>query len=75
MAARDYNREYRNYHSKPEQRKNRSSRNLARILMRKKLGVKAISGKDIDHKDKNPRNNARSNLRIRTKSKNRSDNY
>ena len=75
MAARDYAREYRNYHSKPEQRKNRSSRNLARILMRKKLGVKAISGKDIDHKDKNPRNNARSNLRIRTKSKNRSDNY
>ncbi len=75
MAARDYNREYRNYHSKPEQRKNRSSRNLARRLMKKKLGVKAIRGKDIDHKDKNPRNNARSNLRIRTKSKNRSDNY
>ena len=75
MAARDYNREYRNYHSKPEQRKNRSSRNLARRLMKKKLGVKAVKGKDIDHKDKNPRNNARSNLRIRTKSKNRSDNY
>ena len=75
MAVRDYNREYKNYHSKPEQRKNRSSRNLARILMRKKLGVKAVKGKDIDHKDKNPRNNARSNLRIRTKSRNRSDNY
>ncbi len=75
MAARDYGREYRNYHSKPEQRKNRSSRNLARRLMKKKLGVKAVKGKDIDHKDKNPRNNARSNLRIRTKSKNRSDNY
>ncbi len=73
--ARDYGREYRNYHSKPEQRKNRSSRNLARRLMKKKLGVKAIRGKDIDHKDKNPRNNARSNLRIRSKSKNRSDNY
>ena len=73
--ARDYGREYRNYHSKPEQRKNRSSRNLARRLMKKKLGVKAIRGKDIDHKDKNPRNNARSNLRIRTKSRNRSDNY
>ena len=73
--SRDYGREYRNYHSKPEQRKNRSSRNLARRLMKKKLGVKAIRGKDIDHKDKNPRNNARSNLRIRSKSKNRSDNY
>ena len=44
-------------------------------LMKKKLGVKAVKGKDVDHKDKNPRNNARSNLRIRTKSKNRSDNY
>ena len=75
MAARDYNREYRNYHSKPEQRKNRSSRNLARILMRKKLGVKAISGKDIDHKDKNPMNNSRKNLRVRSKSYNRSNNY
>lgn len=72
---RDYGREYANYHSKPEQRKNRSSRNLARRLMKKKLGVKAIRGKDIDHKDKNPRNNSRSNLRVRTKSKNRSDNY
>ena len=73
--ARDYAREYRNYHSKPEQRKNRSSRNLARRLMRKKLGVKAIAGKGIDHKDKNPRNNSRSTLRVRTKSRNRSDNY
>jgi hypothetical protein len=72
---RDYGREYANYHSKPEQRKNRSSRNLARRLMKKKLGVKAIKGKDIDHKDKNPRNNSRSNLRVRSKSNNRSDNY
>jgi len=72
---RDYGREYANYHSKPEQRKNRSSRNLARRLMKKKLGAKAVKGKDIDHKDKNPRNNSRSNLRVRTKSSNRSDNY
>jgi len=73
--ARDYKREYANYHSKPEQRKRRSSRNLARRLMKKKLGVKAIAGKDIDHKDKNPRNNSRKNLRVRSKSSNRSDNY
>ena len=72
---RDYGREYANYHSNPEQRKNRSSRNLARRLMKKKLGAKAVKGKDIDHKDKNPRNNSRSNLRVRTKSSNRSDNY
>jgi len=72
--ARDYGREYSSYHSRPEQRKNRSSRNLARRLMKKKLGAKAVKGKDIDHKDKNPRNNSRSNLRVRTKSSNRSDN-
>ena len=72
---RDYGREYANYHSKPEQRKNRSSRNLARRLMKNKLGAKAVKGKDIDHKDKNPRNNSRSNLRVRTKSSNRRDNY
>jgi len=31
-------------------------------------------GKDIDHKDRNPRNNSRSNLRVRSKSSNRSRN-
>ena len=41
--------------------------------MKKKLGVK-IKGKDVDHKDGNPRNNSRSNLRIRSKSSNRSRN-
>ena len=75
MPVRDYKREYKNYHSRPEQRKNRSSRNLARRLMKKKLGIKKIRGKDIDHKDKNPRNNSRKNLRIRSKSSNRRSNY
>ena len=74
MPVRDYKREYKNYHSRPEQRKNRSSRVLARRLMKKKLGVKRIKGKDVDHKDSNPRNNSRSNLRIRSKSANRSRN-
>ncbi len=75
MPVRDYKREYKNYHSRPEQRKNRSSRNLARRLMKKKLGIKKIRGKDIDHKDKNPMNNSRKNLRVRSKSYNRSHNY
>ena len=71
--VRDYRSEYKNYHSKPQQRKNRSSRNLARRLMKKKLGIK-LNGKDVDHKDRNPRNNSMSNLRIRSKSSNRSRN-
>ena len=72
--ARDYRKEYDNYHSRPEQRKNRSSRVLARRIMKKRLGVKRIKGKDVDHKDGNPRSNSRSNLRIRSKSSNRSRN-
>ena len=70
---RDYASEYKNYHSKPEQKKNRAGRNLARRLMKKKLGS-SINGKDIDHKDKNPRNNSYSNLRVQSKSINRSRN-
>ena len=75
MPKRDYKREYKNYHSKAKQRKRRSSRNLARRLMAKRLGLKKIRGKDIDHKDKNPMNNSRKNLRVRSKSYNRSNNY
>jgi hypothetical protein len=41
--------------------------------MKKKLGS-AINGKDIDHKDSNPKNNSYSNLRVQPKSKNRSKN-
>jgi hypothetical protein len=71
-VPRNYAKEYREYHKKPSQRKNRSKRNSARRLMRKKLGEGRIRGKDIDHKDKNPRNNSRGNLRVLSKSINRS---
>ena len=70
---RDYKREYA-VRSKKD-RDNRQHRRLARRLIEKKLGTKAIQGKDVDHKDKNPRNNSRSNLRIRKKSSNRRDNH
>lgn len=53
-------------------RNNRQTRRIARNLMIKKLGIKAVKGKDIDHKDGNPKNNSMSNLRIMSKSKNRS---
>ena len=54
---RNYKKEYKNYHSKPKQIKNRSSRNKARKIMKKLRGAKAIKGKDIDHKNGNPRDN------------------
>jgi len=72
--ARNYRKEYDNYHSKPEQRANRSKRVLARRKMEKKGKVRKGDGKDVDHKDGNPKNNGDSNLRVLPKSKNRSMN-
>jgi hypothetical protein len=71
--ARDYKSEYKNYHSKSEQKKNRAARNGARRIMKKKYGS-SILGRDVDHKDRNPRNNNTSNLRIQSQSSNRSKN-
>lgn len=70
---RNYRKEYDNYHSKPEQKKDRAGRNGARILMKKKYG-NSLLGRDVDHKDRNPRNNSMSNLRLQSKSVNRSRN-
>ena len=70
---RDYGSEYKNYHSKPEQKKRRAGRNLARRIMKRKLGSK-IHGKDIDHRDRNPNNNSLTNLSVKSKSTNRSRN-
>ena len=74
LDERDYKSEYRNYHSRPEQRKNRSKRVMARRLMSKLGKVHKGDGKDVDHKDGNPQNNGRHNLRVRDKSENRADN-
>ena len=70
---RDYKSEYNNYHSKPDQKKNRAGRNGARRIMKKKYG-NSILGRDVDHKDRNPTNNSKSNLRLQSKSSNRSRN-
>ena len=67
---RNYKKEYANYQGKPDQIKNRSSRNKAR----RKLASSGYSlkGKDVDHKNGNPRDNRRSNLRVSSESSNRS---
>jgi len=72
--ARDYKEEYRRYHAKPEQRKRNDARKAARRKMVKKHGKAALAGRDIDHKDRNPTNNALSNLRIQSPSTNRGRN-
>ena len=70
---RDYKSEYQNYHSQPLQKKNRAKRNLARRIMKRKLG-NSINGKDIHHLDGNPNNNKSSNLKVVSKRFNRSRN-
>lgn len=74
LQERNYRKEYDNYHSKPEQRANRSKRVLARRKMEKKGKVSKGDGKDVHHKDGNPQNNGDKNLSAISKSKNRSMN-
>lgn len=46
---RDYAKEYREYHAKPEQKKRRADRNAARRKAVKKYGKAALRGKEVDH--------------------------
>ena len=69
--ARDYEKEYREYHGTPEQKKNRASRNAARNKAMKQGRVRKGDGKEIDHRDGNPRNNSPSNLQVMTRTANR----
>ena len=69
---RDYKKEYKEYHSKEVQKENRASRNSARSAMVKAGKVRKGDGKDVDHKNGNPKDNKKSNLRVTTKKSNRS---
>ena len=71
---RNYKREYKTYHGSETQKKRRAGRNKARRLVIKSKGKAPLKGKDIDHKDRNPLNNSRKNLRIQSKARNRSRN-
>jgi hypothetical protein len=67
--ARDYKKEYANYHSKPAAKKQRARNNKAN----RKAGTYGNGdGKDIAHKDNNTHNNSKSNLVKQSPSKNRS---
>jgi len=70
--ARNYKKEYKNYQGKPEQKKRRAMRNKVRRMMLRKGKVKKGDGKDVHHKDGNPMNSKKSNLKIVRRSKNRS---
>ena len=59
------------YQARPEQVAKRVSRNAARRMMIKKHGETALKGKDVDHRDGNPTNNSKTNLKIMGRSENR----
>jgi hypothetical protein len=71
---RNYKKEYENYHSKPEQKKNRAKRNQARAEAMRDGRASKGDGKDVDHKKPLSKggSNHKSNTRVVSKSTNRS---
>ena len=69
--GRDYKREYATSQSSSKSKKDRALRNKNRRDALKTGAVRKRDGKDIDHKDGNPRNNSRKNLRVIPKAMNR----
>ena len=67
---RNYRKEYDNYQGTDKQKKNRAGRNAARRIAKK--NGKNVTGKDVAHRNGNPRDNRASNLTTKTASSNRS---
>jgi hypothetical protein len=70
--SRNYKSEYENYQGTPAQRRRNDARKAARRKMEAAGKVRKGDGKDVDHKNGNPKDNKMANLRVTTKSKNRS---
>jgi hypothetical protein len=71
--ARDYKQEYRTSQSSTKDKKDRASRNKARRKAIKGGRAKKGDGKDVAHKDGNPRNNSKKNTKVGSRSANRAD--
>ena len=56
--------EYKKYHSSEKMKKERALRNRNRRNALKEGRVSKGDGKHIDHKDGNPKNNSKGNLRV-----------
>ena len=66
---RDYKKEYRDFHAKPEQVKNRAMRNSARV----KAGLRVGDPREVDHKNPLSKggSNQNRNLQVVSRTKNR----
>ena len=71
MTQRDYKKEYEKFQSSSLSKKDRVKRNKLRRLFLKLKKVKKGDKKDIDHKDGNPQNNSKKNIRVVSRSTNR----
>lgn len=69
--GRNYRSEYDKFQSSTKSKKDRASRNKVRRAAERSGRVRKGDGKDIDHKDGNPRNNSKKNLRVVSRSRNR----
>jgi hypothetical protein len=69
---RDYKKEYENYDGTEKVKKRRAARNKARRFLEREGRAHKGDGKDVDHRDGNPHNNDKSNLRVMDASTNRS---
>ena len=64
QRPRDYKKEYRDFHGKPGQIKNRAGRNKARAIAAKAGRVRKGDSKEVDHANNNPRDNSSGNTRV-----------
>ena len=69
---RDYKKEYKATQGTPEGIADRAARNKARRKMEKAGRVRKGDGKEVDHKNFNPRDGSDSNLRVVSQKVNRS---
>lgn len=71
-TLRDYEREYKRFQSSKKAKKDRAARNKARRQALREGKVHRGDSLEVDHKDSNPSNNSKSNLRVVTRTFNRS---
>lgn len=69
---RNYKNEYRKFHASPKAIEERSSRNKARRKLTKLGRVRKGDNKDIHHSNRRPTDNRAGNLRVMSRSVNRS---